>query len=181
MGEVSGRTARLGAGAVAAAAAGAAAALPVLTAGDARSVPSALALAGSVVVVQALVFAPALLPAGLALYGAECVVAVEAAGRSRWVVPAVGAALVLLSEAVALRARIFPESIVERAALRRAVRRIGTATMLAFAGATAVTGGTELPARGGAGAGLIGGAAAAAALLLVARLGRLDGRRHVRM
>ena len=89
----SGRRVRNRAAAVAVASAAAAAALPLLAEGDARSAAGLLALAASFVVAQALVLTPGVLPVALALYGAECVVAVETAGASPWVVAPVGAAL----------------------------------------------------------------------------------------
>lgn len=173
MDEMSGHRVRNRAAAVAVASAAAAAALPLLAEGDARSAAGLLALAASFVVAQALVLTPGVLPVALALYGAECVVAVEAAGASPWVVAPVGAALLLLAESAALRGRVPGEASVEREALRRAARQLGVTAALALAGAAAVTAANVLPARGGVAAGLVGGAAVAAALLLVARLARL--------
>jgi hypothetical protein len=172
MDEMSGRGVRNRATAVAVASAAAAAALPLL-AGDARSVAGLLALAASLVATQALVLTPVVLPVALALYGAECVVAVETAGASPWIVTPVGAALLLLAESAGLRDRVPEGASVEREALWRAARQLGVTAALALAGAAVVAAADVLPARGGVAAGLVGAAAVVAALLLVVRLARL--------
>jgi hypothetical protein len=173
--EVSGRTLRVGAAAVALASAAFAGALPLLATGDALSPAGALALAGSLLAAQAVAFAPAILPVALVLYAAECVLAAETAGLSSWVVPPFAVALLLFAEAAAVRERTPVEAHVERPALRLAAWQLVVSGALGLAGAAAASAASTVSTRGGAVAGILGGTAVSAALLLVAGLGRLEG------
>lgn len=90
-----------------------------------------------------------------------------------WSIPPFAAAVLVLSELVALSRGPAPDAAVERAALTAVlVRRVLVAALLAFAGATVALVAAAVPARHGLATGLVGAAAAAALFLLVAAVAR---------
>ena len=116
---------------------------------------------------EALLFAPLLLPLGVGLLGADLVVWVHRDVLPLWSVPLLAVGLVMLHEAGDLRYRLPAGSVVEGAPLRALARRVALTAVLclvASAGAVAASG---LPSRGGGAAAIVGGLAVAATFLLV--------------
>ena len=147
-------------------------ALPLLLGVEAGSPGSAVALAATLVALEALAFAPRLLPVAVALYAAAVVLAVHRGDLAEWSVAPLAAALLLLVESAELRRRLPDDCVVERDALRAHVRRlvlVGGTGLVAAAVALAAGG---LSGRGGAGAGIVGAAAIGATLLLVRGVAR---------
>lgn len=119
---------------------------------------------------EALLFAPLLLPLAVGLLGANLVVWVHRDVLPLWSVPPLAVGLVLLHEAGDLRYRLPSGAVVEGAPLRALAGRVALTVALglvASAGAVAASG---LPSRGGAAAAIVGGLAVAAAFLLVGGL-----------
>lgn len=150
-----------------------AAVLPLAVAGSGRSFAGALALAGSVVIVQALTFAPVLLPGALVLYAGELVIAAHEREIPLWSVAPLAAVLLLLYETADLRERLPNAAHVERRALRSLMRQMTATVALGLSGAAVTLAAATLPSEGGVTAGIAGGTAVAAAALLTGRLGRL--------
>ena len=145
---------------------------PLLLGLQAVSPESALVLAATLIALEALAFAPRLLPASLALYAAGMVLAVHRGDLAEWSVAPLAAALLLLVESAELRHRLPDDCVVERDALHAQVRQLvlvaGTG-LVASAVALAAAG---LSSRGGTGAGIVGAAAIVATLLLIRGLAR---------
>jgi hypothetical protein len=142
----------------------------LLVAGRLPPLETGLALAAGVVALEALAFAPLLLPAAVALFGAGLVVSMDRGVLPRWSVPLFAVGLLLLHEAGELRYRVPAGSVVEAAPLRALARRIALTAALGLVASAAVVAASSLPSRGGAAAAIVGSLAVAAVLLLVRRL-----------
>jgi hypothetical protein len=130
-----------------------------------------LALAASVALVAALIFAPSLLPPAIALYGAELVVTVHRGGLSVWTIPLAAVGLLVVYEAGELRHRLPSGSVVEPGAVRGLTRRLALTAALGLLGSAAVVAASSLSGRGGPAAAIVGALAVAVAVLLVRLLG----------
>jgi hypothetical protein len=126
-----------------------------------------LALAAGIVALEALLFAPLLLPLAVGLVGAVLVVWVHRDVLPLWSVPLLAVGLVLLHEAGDLRYRLPAGSVVESAPLRALARRVVLTAALGLIASAEVVAASSLPSRGGAAAAIVGGLAVAAAFLLV--------------
>ncbi len=126
-----------------------------------------LALAAGVVALEALLFAPPMLPAAVALLGAGLVVWVHRGVLPLWSVPILAAGLLVLYEAGELRYRVPAGSVVEAAPLRALARRVVLTAALGLVASAGVVAASSLPSRGGAAAAIVWGLSAAAVLLLV--------------
>jgi len=168
---IEGTTLRRGAGAVAAVGAAFLGGLPLLVARGLPPLQLTFALAASIALVAALVFAPSLLPPAIALYGAEIVVSVHRGRLSIWTIPLVAVALLVVYEAGELRHRLPSGSLVERGAVRALTWRIALTAGLGLLGSAAVVAASNLSGRGGPVAAVVGGLAVAAAVYLVRVLG----------
>jgi hypothetical protein len=142
----------------------------LLVAGRLPPLETGLALAAGVVALEAIIFAPLLLPAAVALFGAALVVWVHRGVLPLWSVPLFAVGLLLLHEAGELRHRLPAGSVVEAAPLRALARRLGLTAALGLVACSGVVAASSLPSRGGAAAAIVGGLAVAAALLLVRAL-----------
>jgi hypothetical protein len=131
--------------------------LPLLVERRFPPLEGGLALAASVAALEALLFAPLLLPPAVALYAAELVVSVH---RGE----------LLVYEAGELRHRLPPGSFVEAGALRALARRLALTAALGLLGSAGVVAAAALSSRGGAAAAVVGGLAVVAVLLLVRML-----------
>jgi hypothetical protein len=130
-----------------------------------------LALAASVAALEALTFAPLLLPLAVALLATELVVSVHRGGLPLWTVPLLAVGLLLVYEAGELRHRLPPDSVIEPGPLRALAGRLALTAALGLLASVAVLAAASLTSRGGAAAAVIGGLAVAAAVLLVRMLG----------
>jgi hypothetical protein len=126
-----------------------------------------LTLAAGIVALEALLFAPLLLPLAVGLVGAVLVVWVHRDVLPLWSVPLLAIGLVLLHEAGDLRYRLPAGSVVESAPLRALARRVVLTAALGLIASAGVVAASSLPSRGGAAAAIVGGLAVAAAFLLV--------------
>jgi hypothetical protein len=133
-----------------------------------------LALAASITVLEALIFAPLLLPPAVALYATELVVSVHRGELPLWAVPVFAVGLLLLYETGELRYRLPPGSVIEPAPLRALTRRIALTAALGLLTAAVVVAAASLSSRGGAAAAVVGGLAVAASVLLVRILAVTD-------
>lgn len=124
-------------------------------------------LAASVIALEALIFAPLLLPPAVALYAAALVVSVHHGELALWTVPLLAVGLLLLYEAGELRHQLPPGSVIEAGPLRALARRVVLTAALGLLGSASVVAAASLSSRGGAAAAIVGGLAVAAALLLV--------------
>jgi hypothetical protein len=141
--------------------------LPLLVEGGPPALEGGLALAASVIALEALIFAPSVLPVAVALYAAGLVVSVHRGGLPLWIVPVLSVGLLLLYETGELRHRLPPGSVVEAGPLRALGRRLGLTAALGVLASATVVAASSVPSRGGAAAAIVGGLAVAAALLLV--------------
>jgi len=123
-----------------------------------------LALAASI---AALILAPSLVPPVIALYGAELVVSVHRGALSVWTIPLLAAGLLVVYEAGEFRHQLPSGSVVEPAAVRALMRRIGLTTGLGLLGSAVVIAAADLSHPGGPAAAIVGGLAAAVAIFLV--------------
>jgi hypothetical protein len=128
-----------------------------------------LALAASVVALEALIFAP-LLPLAVALLATELVVAVHRGELALWSVPLLAVGLLLVYEAGELRHRLPPDSVIESGPLRALAGRLALTAALGLLASVTVLAAASLSSRGGAAAAVIGGLALAATVLLVRML-----------
>jgi hypothetical protein len=170
IGPLAGTTLRRAAGAFAAASAALLAGLPIVVEGAFPPLEGVLALAASVAALEALLFAPLLLPAAVALLATELVVSVHRGGLALWTVPLLAIGLLLVYEAGELRHRLPPDSVVERGPLRALASRLALTAALGLLASGAVLAAGSLSSRGGAAAAVVGGLAATAAVLLVKML-----------
>lgn len=129
-----------------------------------------LALAASATALMALTFVSVLLPAAIALYAAELVVAVHRDALALWSIPLFTVVLIFVYEAGEVRHRLPPGMVVEPAPLRALARRIAQSAGLAALGAVTVLAAAGLSSRGGPAAAVVGGVSAAGAVLLVRML-----------
>jgi hypothetical protein len=153
--------------------------LPLLVARELPPLESAVALAASITVLVALISAPLLLPAAIALYGAELVVSVHRGELALWSIPLLAVGLLLVHEAGELRHQLPSGSVIEPWAVRALTRRIGVTAALGLLGSAAVVAAAGLSSRGGPAAAVVGGLAVAVAVVLVriAWLGETESRR----
>lgn len=151
--------------------------MPLLVAHGLPQLQGTLALAASIALVAGLIFVPSLLPAAIAVYGAEIVLSVHRGDLAEWSIPFVAVALLVVYEAGELRHRLPSGSVVERGAARALTRRIALTAALGLLGSAAVVGAANLSGRGGPAAAVVGGLAAAIAVFLVRILAgrRVDG------
>jgi hypothetical protein len=131
----------------------------------------ALALAASVVTLEALIFAPLLLPLAVALLATELVVSVHRGELALWTVPLLAVGLLLFYETGELRHRLPPDSVIESGPLRALAGRLALTAAIGLLASVTVLAAASLSSRGGAAAAVIGGLALAAAVLLVRMLG----------
>ena len=129
-----------------------------------------LALAASVAALEALIFAPLLLPLAVALLATELVVSVHRGELALWSVPLLAVGLLLVYEAGELRHRLPPDSVIESGPLRALAGRLALTAALGLLASVTVLAAASLSSRGGAAAAVIGGLAVAAAVLLVRML-----------
>jgi hypothetical protein len=129
-----------------------------------------LALAASVIALEALLFAPLLLPLAVALYATELVVSVHRGVLPIWTVPLLAVGLLFLYETAELRYRLPASSVIEAAPLRALTRRVALTMALALLASASVVAAASVSSRGGPAAAVVGGLAVAAALLLVRTL-----------
>ena len=116
---------------------------------------------------EALTFAPRLLPPAVALYAAELVFSVHRRELALWTVPLLAFGLLLVYEAGELRYRLPPGSVIEARPLRALTRRVALTAALGLLASVSVVAAASLSSRGGAAAAVIGGLAVAAVILLV--------------
>ena len=138
-----------------------------------RALPSlegGLALAAGVAMLEALIFAPLLLPLAVALLATELVVSVHRGELALWAVPLLAVGLLLVYEAAELRHRLPPGSVVESGPLRALAGRLALTAALGLLASVTVLAAASLSSRGGAASAVIGGLALAAAVLLVRML-----------
>lgn len=131
---------------------------------------SALGLAACVAMLEALIFAPLLLPLAVALLATELVVSAHRGELALWAVPLLAVGLLLVYEAGELRHRLPPDSVIEPGPLRALAGRLALTAALGLLASVTVLAAAGLASRGGAAAGVIGGLALAAAVLLVRML-----------
>jgi hypothetical protein len=148
--------------------------LPMLVEGAMPPLEGVLALAASVAVFEAVIFAPLLLPLAVGLLAAELVVSVHRGELALRSVPLLAVWLLLVYETGELRHRLPPDAVVEPPALRALARRLGLTAAIGLLASVTVLAAASLPSRGGSAAAIVGGVAAAAAVLLV-RLLAADG------
>jgi hypothetical protein len=129
-----------------------------------------LALAAILATIEALTFAPLLLPLAVGLLATELVVSVHRGALALWTVPLLAVGLLLVYEAGDLRHRLPPDSVVESAPLRALAGRLALTAALGLLASVTVLATAGLSSRGGAAAAVIGGLALAAAVLLVRML-----------
>ena len=129
-----------------------------------------LALAASVAVVEALIFAPLLVPLAVALLAAELVVSVHRGALALWNVPLLAVGLLLVYEAGELRHRLPPDSVIEPGPLRTLAGRLALTAAIGMLASVTVLAAASLSSRGGPAAAVVGGLAVAAAVLLVRML-----------
>ena len=141
--------------------------LPLLISHGLPTLEGALALAGTITVLAALISAPLLLPTAIALYGAELVFSVHRGVLALWGIPLLAAGLLLVYEAGELRHRLPSGAVIEPGAVRALAGRIGLTTALGLSGSAAVVAAAGLSSRGGAAAAVVGGLAVTVAVLLV--------------
>ena len=129
-----------------------------------------MALAAIVAALEALIFAPLLLPLAAALLATELVVSVHRGELALWSVPLLAVGLLLFYEAGDLRHRLPPDGVVESGPLRALAARLALTAAIGLLAAATVLAAASLSSRGGAAAAVIGGFALAAAVLLVRML-----------
>ena len=129
-----------------------------------------LALAACVAALEALIFAPLLLPLAVALLATELVVSVHRGALALWTVPLLAVGLLLVYEAGELRHRLPPDSVIESGPLRALAGRLVLTAALGLLASVTVLAAAGLSSRGGAAAAVIGGLALAAVFLLVKML-----------
>jgi len=129
-----------------------------------------LALAASVAALEALIFAPLLLPLAVALLATELVVVVHRGELALWTVPLLAVGLLLFYEAGELRHRLPPDSVIESRPLRALAGRLALTAAMGLLASVTVLAAAGLTSRGGAAAAVIGGLSLAAAVLLVRML-----------
>jgi hypothetical protein len=144
--------------------------LPLLAARGLPTVEVALALAASVIALAALLVAPSLLPAAVALYGAELVVSVHRGELGDWTMPLFAVCLLVVCEGGDLRHRLPARAVVEPAAVRALGRRVVLTLALGLLASAAVIAAAGVSGRGGPAAVVVGGLAVAAAFFLVENL-----------
>jgi hypothetical protein len=147
------------------------ASLPILVERGFPPLESGLALAASVAGLEALIFAPLLLPPAVALLATELVVSVHRGELALWNVPLLAVGLLLVYEAGELRHRLPPDSVIEPGPLGALARRLALTAAIGLLASVTVLAAAGLSSRGGAAAAILGGLAAAAAVLLVSMLG----------
>jgi hypothetical protein len=126
-----------------------------------------LAFAASLIALEALTFAPLLLPLAVALYATELVVSVHRGELALWTVPLLAVGLLLLYETGEMRYRLPAGSLIEAGPLRALTRRLALTAALGLLASATVVAAASLSSRGGPAAAVVGGLAVAAALLLV--------------
>jgi hypothetical protein len=131
---------------------------------------SVLALAAGVAALEALIFAPLLLPLAVALLATEFVVSVHRGELALWNVPLLAVGLLLVYEAGELRHRLPPDSVIESGPLRALAGRLALTAAIGLLASVTVLAAASLSSRGGAAAAVVGGLALAAAVLLVRML-----------
>jgi hypothetical protein len=129
-----------------------------------------LALAASVTGLEALIFAPLLLPPAVALLAAELVVSVHRGELALWNVPLLAVGLLLVYEAGELRHRLPPGFVIEPGPLRALARRLALTAAIGLVASVTVLAAAGISSRGGTAAAVVGGLAVAAAVLLVRML-----------
>ena len=129
-----------------------------------------MALAASVAALEALIFAPLLLPLAVALLATELVVSVHRGVLALWTVPLLAVGLLLVYEAGELRHRLPPDAVIESGPLRALTVRLALTAALGLLASVTVLAAASVSSRGGAAAAVIGGLALAAAILLVRML-----------
>jgi hypothetical protein len=171
MDALAGTNLRRAAGTFAAASAALLASLPMLVERAIPPLEGGLALAASVVALEAVTFAPLLLPPAVALLATELVVSVHRGELATWNVPLLAVGLLLVYEAGELRHRLPPESVIERGPLKVLAGRLLLTAAIGLLASVTVLAAASLSSRGGAAAAVVGGLAAAAGVLLVRMLG----------
>ncbi len=126
-----------------------------------------MALAASVAALEALIFAPLLLPLAVGLLATELVVSVHRSVLGLWSVPLLAVGLLLFYEAGELRHRLPPDSVIESGPLRALAGRLALTAALGLLASVTVLAAASISSRGGAAAAVIGGLALATAFLLV--------------
>lgn len=144
--------------------------VPAALASGFSSPQGLLALAANVTALIALTVGSALLPAAVALYGAELVVAVHRGALALWSIPLLVVVLILVYEAGEARHRLPRGAVVEPGPLRALARRVALSAALGALGAVTVLAASGLSSRGGPAAAIVGGVFAAGAVLLVRML-----------
>ena len=129
-----------------------------------------MALAAILATLEALIFAPLLLPLAVALLATELVVSVHRGGLALWTVPLLAVGLLLFYEAGELRHRLPRDSVIESGPLRALAGRLALTAALGLLASVTVLAAASLSSRGGAAAAVIGGLALAAVFLLVRML-----------
>jgi hypothetical protein len=145
--------------------------LPMLVEGAMPPLEGVLALAASVAVLEAVIFAPLLLPPAVGLLAAELVVSIHRGELALWSVPLLAVGLLLVYETGELRHRLPADAVVEPAALRALAGRLAWTAGIGLLASATVLAAASLPSRGGAAAAIVGGVAVAAAIILVRQLG----------
>jgi hypothetical protein len=171
MDALGGTNLRRAAGAFAAASAALLAGLPMLVERAFPPLETGLALAASVTALEALIVAPLLLPAAVALLATELVVSVHRGELALWSVPLLAVALLLLYEAGELHHRLPPDSVIERGPLGALAVRLALTAAIGLLASITVLAAAGLSSRGGAAAAVVGGLAVSTAVLLVRTLG----------
>jgi hypothetical protein len=161
---------RRAAGAFAAANAALLASLPILVERAFPPLEGGLALAASLAALEAVIFAPLLLPPAVALLATELVVSVHRGALAIWSVPLLAVGLLLVYEAGELRHRLPLDSVIERGPLKALAGRLALTAAIGLLASVTVLAAASLSSRGGAAAAVVGGVAAAAAVLLVRML-----------
>ena len=169
---MSGRTVIRAALAIALASIGVLVALPLLLGVDAVSPESAVALAATLIALEALAFGPRLLPVPVALYTVGFVLAVHRGELAEWCVAPLAAALLLLVESTELRHRLPDDCVVGRNAVHAHVRQLLLVAGAALVASAVALAAAALSSHGGVGPGVVGAAAIVATLLMILGLAR---------
>jgi len=146
--------------------------LPLLLGVDAVSPEGAASLAAVLIALDALAFAPRLLPVSIALFAAGFVFAIHRGELAEWSIAPLAAALLLLVESAELRHRLPTDCVVERNAVNAHVRQLALVAGAGLAASAVALAAAGLSSRGGAAAGIVGAAAIVAMLLLIRGLAR---------
>lgn len=148
--------------------------LPLLFEGHIPPLEGGLALAASLTALEALIFAPRLLAAALALYMTEFVISVHRRELPFVAVPFLAVGLLLLFEAGELSFQLPPDSIIEARALRALTKRLALTVALGLLASAIVLGAASLQSGGGSAAAIVGGLAVLAIVLLIRSLAGHD-------